>query len=140
MDVSRALFWFYVALVCSSVAAYLFGFRAAEPTTSAFAMVGAVAIAVLVFVMALQVKASLQSLWPYMSLHNLSVGASIGPVWSGVVVSVGIVVGGFLGYHLGFRTAQSVSDFLSGLGVVVTLVAVTVVLVGITSTKRRRYR
>ena len=140
MNVGRAILWFSVALVGSGMVGYVFGFWEARPTINTLAIMRAVAVVVAAITVVAIVRAFLRSRSLHVSLNRLSVGATIGLVWSGVAIVVGINISAFLGFTIGLRTAQSVTDILSGVGVVATLVASTAVLVVIMSKRRSRYR
>ena len=139
MDVGRAILWFSVALVGSGMAGCLFGFREARPTFNTLAIVGAVAVVVAAIIVAAMARAFLRSRSFHGSLNRLSVGARIGLVWSVVAIVAGINIGAILGFVIGLRTAQSVSDVLAVVGVV-ALVASTAALIGFMYTRRSRYK
>ena len=139
MYVGRAILWFSVALVGSGIVGYVFGFWEARPTINTLAIMGAVAVVVAAITGVATVRAFLRSRSLHVSLNRLSVDATIGLVWSGVAIVAGINISAFLGFTIGLRTAQSVTDILSGVGVIATLVASTAVLVVIMSKRRSRY-
>ena len=139
MSIGRALLWFSVAPVGSGMVGYAFGFWKARPAINTLAIVGIVVAVVAAITMAVTVRAFLRSRSLHVSLNHLSVDARIGLVWSAVAIVVGINVGAFLGFAIGYRTAQSVSDILSGVGVVATLVASTAALIGVIYARRSRH-
>lgn len=144
MDIGKAILWTSIVLVASGIVGYVFGFREARPTISAFAMVGAVAvlvaaITVVAITVAAMGRAFLRPRSLHVSLDRLTVGVRIGLVWIGIAIVAGINIGAFLGFTIGLRTAQFVSDILFVVGVV-ALVASASVLIGIMYTRRSRYR
>ena len=132
MDLDRAILWSSVAFVGSGMIGYVFGFWEAQPTINTLAIVGAVAVVVAAITVTAMVRAFLRSRSLHVSLNRLALAPRIGLLWSGVAVVAGINVGAFLGFTIGLRTAQSVADILSGVGIVAMLVATVAVLAGIT--------
>ena len=118
---------------------YVLGFWEAQPNINTLAIVGAVAVVVAAITMTVVVRAFLRSRSLHVSLNRLAVAPRIGLLWSAVAIVAGINVGAFLGFAIGLRTAQSVADILSVVGVVATIVAADAVLVGI-YTSRSRYK
>ena len=130
MDVGRALLWFAVATLCSGIVGYSFGFAEAQPTIDALAIVGTAAVVVA----ASMVVAMLVGLIESLSLRALLTRLLLrtGFVWTGVAIVAGMKVGGFLGFAAGLRTAQSLSNSLYGVGLVVAAVlAGAALLIGI---------
>ena len=140
MDLGRAILWSSVALAGSGIAGYVFGFREAQPTINTLAIVGAVALALAAITLAATVLAYLRSRSLNVSLNRLSVGARIGLVWSGVAILVVVNIGAFIGFTIGIRTAQSVTDILPGVGIVAAAVASATMLIGVMYARRSRCR
>ena len=129
MDVGRLALWFAVAALAGGTAGYGFGFAEARPAINALAIVGAATVAVVASIVigillglmkSLSFRALLDRLW-----------VRTGLVWTGVAIVSGMNVGGFLGFTAGLRTAQSVSDLLSGVGLVVAVAVFAALLIGI---------
>ena len=140
MVLGRAILWVSAALAGSGMVGYAFGFWEARPTFNAPAIVGTVAIAVAMVAVTVIVRAYLRTRSPQLSLKRKPTGARIRLAWCGIAIFAAINIGAFLGFTIGVRTAQSVTDILAGVGVVAVLVAAAVMLVGIIYTRRSRYK
>ena len=140
MDAGKAIFWTGVALVGSTMVGYGFGFWEARPAMNATAIVGALAVVIAAVAVAAMIRAFLRSRSLQLSLNHMSMGVRIGLVWGGVAIVACINIGAFLGFITGLRTAQSVMDILSGVGVVAMIVASTAVLIAVVYSRRFRYR
>ena len=119
---------------------YVLGFWEARPNINTLAIAGAVAVVVAAITMTVVVRAFLRSRSLHVPLNRLSAAPRIGLLWSAVAIVAGINVGVFIGFTIGLRTAQSVADILSGVGVAVMLVATVTVLAGITYKGRSHYK
>ena len=140
MNVGSAILWSIVALVGGGMAGYIFGFWEARPTIDALAIVGAIAVVLVAITAAAMVRAFLRSRSLHVSLNHMSVDAKVGLVWSAVAIVASINIGAFLGFTIGLRTAQSVTDALSRVGIAAMVVAIAAALIGVISTWRFRYR
>ncbi len=132
--------WCGIAFVGSGMAGCVFGIWEARPVINILALVGAVAVAAATITVTAIAAVSLRSHWLHLSMSRLPVAPRIGLIWSGIAIVASINVGAFLGFTFGLRTAQSVADILSGVGIVVMLVAAVAVLAGITYKGRTHYR
>ena len=140
MDLDRVILWSSVAFAGSGMTGYVLGFWEARPNINALAIAGAVAVVVAAITMAVVLRAFLRSRSLHVSLNRLAVAPRIGLLWSTAAIVAGINLGVFLGFTIGLRTAQSVADILSGVGVAVMLVATVTVLAGITYKGRSHYK
>ena len=122
------------------MAGYVFGFWEARPVINTLAIVGTVAVAVATITGTAIAVLSLRSHSLHLSMSRLPVAPRIGLLWSGVAIVAGINVGAFLGFTIGLRTAQSVADILSGVGVAAMLVATVAMIVGLIYMRRSRHK
>ena len=108
---------------------------------SAMAIVGALALLFAAVAAVAMILAFLRSHSVHFSLNHMSMGVRIGLVWGGVAIVACINIGALLGFIVGLQTAQSATEILSGVGVVVAiLAALAALVVGLMYTKRFRYR
>ena len=140
MDLGKAILWFSVALVSSGTVGYIFGFWEAQPAIKPLAIVGVVAATVAAIILVAVARTFLRPRSLQVSLNRLSLGTRVSLLWSGVAIVAAINISAFIGFTIGFRTAQSVVDILSGAGVVATLVGSAAVLIGIVSMRFYRDR
>ena len=140
MDVGRLTLWFIVALAGSGMVGYAYGFWEVRPAINVLTMVGAVALTAAVIAGAMFVRAYPRSQTRRIPLPRLPTNRRVGLLWSGAVILIGINAGAFLGFNAGLRTAESVADVLSAVGIVAALAAIAAVLFGIIQVVRSRHR
>ena len=140
MDIGRAILWSSVALVGSGTIGYGFGFWEARPALDALVIVGTLTGVLAAITVAAMVLAFLRARSLHLSLGCLPGTPRIGLVWSGLAIFASINIGAFFGFAIGLRTAESVTDILSGIGVVAILVASAAILIGIIYVSRSGYK
>ena len=131
VDVSTIISWSVSSFALCTAISYLVGFRAAQPILEGFAgTVGAWVVGVPATVAAAMVLFRLP--WRRLSLGWLWSGQRYVKrtlIWScGCIVGCGLL-GGLLGYFVGFQTAQPIYDILAVVGTVVIVVVVAAVLI-----------
>ena len=138
MDVGRLTLWFIVALAASGMVGYAYGFREVRPAIDLLAMVGALALTAAVIAGAVFARAYPRSQTRRIRLPRLPANRRVGLLWSGGAILIGINAGAFLGFNAGLRTAESVADVLSAVGIIASLAAIAAALFGVVQVVRSR--
>ena len=150
-DMGAVFAWLGVGFIGSFLACYVIGFRAAQPVLEGlFGQVGAIVAVLLAAVAIVLVLRFLRGFkLPRIRLWRVEGSLRKTLYWAGATFVVSCGIGGFLGYAIGFQTAQFVYDLLAGLGtLVIGAIAIGVAILFITAManqqgqrrQSRRYR
>ena len=136
---SRVLLWSVMFAATATIAGYVVGFRAAQPTLDPWTgAVGAIVVLVAAAVTAAVVLPRLPfRRIPWGALWSVEGNVRLTLLWSCVGIVVGSALGGVLGYAIGLRTAQAVYNALAVVGTIVIGIAI-VAAVFMTSMKSKR--
>ena len=120
-DMGAVFAWLGVGFIGSFIACYVIGFRAAQPVLEG--LVGQVGAIVVVFLAVTAIVLVLRFLrgfqLPRIRLWRVEGSLRKTLYWAGAAFAVSCGIGGFLGYAIGFQTAQFVYDLLAGVGAIV---------------------
>ena len=127
VDMGAVFAWLSVGFIGSFIACYVIGFRAAQPVLEGLVgQVGAIVVAILVVAAIVLVWRFLRGFQlPRIRLWRVEGSLRKTLYWAGAAFAVSCGIGGFLGYTIGFQTAQFVYDLLAGVGTIV-LVAIAI--------------
>ena len=125
-DMGAVFAWLGVGFIGSFIACYVIGFRAAQPVLEGLVgQVGAIVVAFLAVAAIVLVLPFLRGFQlPRIRLWRVEGNLRKTLYWAGAAFAVSCGIGGFLGYAIGFQTAQFVYDLLAGVGTIVIVAIV----------------
>lgn len=135
-DMGVVFAWVGIGFIGSFIACYVIGFRAAQPVLQGlFGQVGAIFVVFLAAVAIVLVLRFMRGFkLPRIQLWRVEGSLRKTLYWACATFAVSCGIGGFLGYVIGFQTAQFVYDLLAGVGIlVIGAIAIGVAIVVITA-------
>ena len=126
VDMGAVFAWLGVGFIGSFIACYVIGFRAAQPVLEGLVgQVGAIVVAFLAVAAIVLVFRFLRGFQlPRIRLWRVEGSLRKTLYWAVAAFAVSCGIGGFLGYAIGFQTAQFVYDLLAVVGTIVIVAIV----------------